>query len=342
LIAQQKKPLKAQGRPSLGFPNNSEILIEQNMEPQQPQQPQPTASGADKRQTQSFLRNMFAQRGLHPKNKLGQNFLIDLNLIDLVLRSAELGRQDLVLEVGTGTGGLTANLARAAGSVLSVEIDRSFHDLARETIGDLDHVRLFRGDILENKNHLNPDVLALIQELTQTYQPQRLKLVANLPYAVATPVISNFLLTDLVFERMVVMVQWEIAERFVAVPSTKSYGSLAVLMQSLADVTILRKLSPTVFWPRPKVESAIVLIQPSAAKKAAIPHLMGFRVFLRELYSHRRKNLRGGLVSLCGRGSKPMVDQKLVELGIDGNVRAEALDVAMHHRLCEAFGTHDR
>ena len=149
------------------------------------------------------------------------------------------------------------------------------------------------GDILQNKNHLNPEVLEHLAQLKEIYHPQRLKLVANLPYAVATPVISNFLLTDLVFERMVVTVQWEIAERLVAQPSTKAYGALAVLIQSLANVTILRKLPPTVFWPKPKVDSAIVLIQPDPEKRAAIPDVQRFRVFLRELYSHRRKNLRG-------------------------------------------------
>lgn len=292
----------------------------------------------DKRQTQSYLRGLFDSRGLRPKNKLGQNFLVDLNLIDFLVRNAELGRQDLVLEIGTGTGSLTALLARQAGSVLSVEIDRSFHELAKETLGEQTHVRLFSGDILQNKNHLNPGVLEEIVKLKETYQPQNLKLIANLPYAVATPVIMNLLLTDLVFERMVVTVQWEIAERLVAEPGNKDYGSLAILVQSLADVSILRKLPPAVFWPRPQVASAIVRINPNAEKRAKLPDVLRFRIFLRDLYAHRRKNLRGALVSLRGRDSKPEVDRKLQELAIDGNIRAEALDIQTHHRLAEAFG----
>lgn len=291
----------------------------------------------DKRQTQSYLRGLFSERGLRPKNKLGQNFLIDLNLVDFVVRSAELDRSDLVLEIGTGTGSLTAHLARLAGSVLSVEIDPSFHQLAKETIGELAHVRLLHADVLANKNHLNPDVLAALAEIKETYQPQRLKLVANLPYAVATPVIANLLMTDLEMERMVVMVQWEIAERLTAVPSTKDYGALAILVQSLADVAILRKLPPAVFWPRPQVASAIVSIRPDPRRKAEIPDLQQFRIFLRDLYAHRRKNLRGGLVSMLGRGSKERVDRTLAEIGIDGNTRAEALDIATHHRLSAAF-----
>ena len=111
------------------------------------------------RQTQSYLRSLFEQNRLTPKNKLGQNFLIDLNLLDFLVRNAELTRADLVLEVGTGTGGLTARLAEHAGAVLSVEIDRSFHELARDAVGDLAHVRLLLADALKNKNQLNPEVL---------------------------------------------------------------------------------------------------------------------------------------------------------------------------------------
>src|SRR6266446_7452706 len=100
-----------------------------------------------KRQTQSYLRNLFDVNGLRPKNKLGQNFLIDLNLVEFVVRNAQLSRQDLVLEVGTGTGSLTAQMARLAGSVLSIEIDPAFHRLAQTTVGKQSHVRLFLGDV---------------------------------------------------------------------------------------------------------------------------------------------------------------------------------------------------
>jgi 16S rRNA (adenine1518-N6/adenine1519-N6)-dimethyltransferase len=290
------------------------------------------------RQTQSYLRELFQTHALRPKNKLGQNFLIDLNALDFIVRMAELTRADLVLEVGTGTGGLTARLAEHAGSVLSVEIDRSFHELARETVGPEPHVRLFHGDILENKNRLNPEVLAALAEMRQTFQPQQLKLVANLPYAVATPVISNLLLTDLPLERMVVMVQWEIAERLAARPATKDFGALSVLVQAITDVEILRKLPPAVFWPRPQVASAIILIRPSAAKRARVPDVLRLRHFLRDLYAHRRKNLRGGLLGLAGRPfAKAEVDARLAALGFDGSVRAETLSVEDHLRLCEGF-----
>jgi 16S rRNA (adenine1518-N6/adenine1519-N6)-dimethyltransferase len=295
------------------------------------------------RQTLSYLQSLFEQRGIEPKKRLGQNFLIDLNLLDLLLRTAELTRDDLVVEVGSGTGSLTARLAEQAGAVLAVEIDADFFMLARETIEDRPHVVLFHADILERKNELNPDVLRAIEPLRQRTGCTRLKLVANLPYAVATPVITNFLLVDVPLERMVVTVQWEIAERLIARPGIKDYGALAVLVQSLAEVEIIRRLRPSVFWPRPQVDSAFVLIRPDSARRKRVIESVGdvqrFRTFLRDLYVHRRKNLRGALAGWpSGRRDKEEVDRKLVELGLNGTVRAEALDVEQHLRLCAAFG----
>ncbi len=293
----------------------------------------------DPRQTLSYLRNLFEERGIKPKNKLGQNFLIDLNLIDLIQRTAELTPQDLAVEIGSGTGSLTARLLGHAGAVLSVEIDTAFHTLVEEGLGGRENLVLFHGDVLANKNRLNPDVLAALEGLRARSGCTRLKLVANLPYAVATPVISNFLLTDLPFERMVVTVQWEIAERLLATPGTKDYGALAVLIQSLADVSLVRKLPPSVFWPRPLVESAIVLIRPNADKRAHVGDVHRFRAFLRDLYAHRRKNLRGALAGFAGHPfAKDEIDRKLAGLGIDGSLRAETLDPEQHLRLSNAFG----
>ncbi len=290
------------------------------------------------RQTQSYLRNLFGSHRLHPKNSLGQNFLIDLNLVDFVVASAELTRADLVLEIGSGTGSLTANLAEHAGSVLSVEIDPAFYELARETVHGFPHARLVNADILKNKNQLNPDILQHLEDLTRTYKPQKRKLVANLPYAVATPVISNLLIAGVEIERMVVMVQWEIAEKMISQPNTKEYGALAVMVQSLADVEILRRLPPDVFWPRPKVDSGIICIRPNAEKRARVKNVQDLRNFLRDLYSHRRKNLRGGLISATGnQHSKEVVDRKLAELGYTGTERAETLSIDQHLQLCEAF-----
>jgi 16S rRNA (adenine1518-N6/adenine1519-N6)-dimethyltransferase len=292
------------------------------------------------RQTLSYLRNLFEERGIQPKSKLGQNFLIDLNLLDLLLRSAELTREDLAVEIGTGTGSLTVRLAQEAGSVLGVEIDPAFYELTRQAVADFANVVLLHHDVLRNKNEFAPEVLSVLDELRQRSGCMRLKLTANLPYAVAVPVITNFLLSELPFERMVVTVQWEIAERLRAQPGTKHYGALAVLVQNLADVELIRQLPPAAFWPRPQVASAIVRIRPSAAKRARVGDVLGLRHFLRDLYVHRRKNLRAALVSWpSGRMDRAEVDRRLAELGLDGTVRAEALDLEQHLRLCAAFGS---
>lgn len=291
------------------------------------------------RQTLSYLLGLFRQHNIKPKNKLGQNFLIDLNLIDLIVRTAQLSKSDLAVEIGSGTGSLTARLAAQAGAVLSVELDPAFHALAQKAVQGQEHVKLMLADVLQNKNLLNPAVVAALEELRRQSGCQTLKLVANLPYAVAVPVISNFLLSDFPIERMVVTVQWEIAERLLAEPATKNYGALAVLVQSLADVTLIRRLPPAVFFPRPKVASAIVLIRPNATKRRHVGDVPRFRAFLRELYTHRRKNLRGALTGLPhGRFNKEEVDQKLAKLGINGIIRAESLSIEDHLRLCAEFG----
>jgi 16S rRNA (adenine1518-N6/adenine1519-N6)-dimethyltransferase len=304
---------------------------------------EPTPNLPHPRQTLSYLQQLFRERGITPKNKLGQSFLIDLNLVDLIVRTAELTAADLAIEIGSGTGSLTAQLINHAGAVLSVEIDPAFHCMVTELLGHRERVILLHADALKNKNHLNSQVFEAIQTLRERTGCHQLKLVANLPYAVATPVITNFLLSNLPFERMVVTVQWEIAERLIARPESKDYGALTVLVQSLADVELVRRLGRGVFFPRPKVESAIVLIRPLAVKRSKITTRLGdvqrLRNFLRDLYTHRRKNLRGALAGLpSGRREKVEVDHQLANLGIDGAVRAETLDVEQHLRLCEVFG----
>ncbi len=298
----------------------------------QPELPSP-------RQTLSYIRHLLQSRGIQPKNKLGQNFLVDLNLLDLIIQTADLSKDDAVLEVGTGTGSLTARLSDRAGAVVSVEVSADFHRLASGMLAGRPNLTLLHADVLERKNEINPDVLAAWDEAANKAGCSRRKLVANLPYAVATPVIGNLLVLDLAIERMVVMIQWELAERMIAAPSTKDYGALSVLVQSLTDVHIVRRLGPQVFWPMPKVDSAIVLIQPNAEKRKRIPDSKCFRAFLRDLYTHRRKNLRQALAGWpTGRKDKKEVDAKLAELGIDGSIRAETLDLEQHRRLCEAFG----
>ncbi|MCS7159997.1 MAG: 16S rRNA (adenine(1518)-N(6)/adenine(1519)-N(6))-dimethyltransferase RsmA [Gemmatales bacterium] len=294
------------------------------------------------RQTLSYVRGLLEAHGLRPKNKLGQSFLIDLNFLDFMIRQAQLSRDDLVIEIGSGTGSLTAKIAAQAGHVLSVEIDAGFFELAQENTEQFDNVTLLLADILEKKSQLNPEVLGQIQRLWQSGKWHHMKLVSNLPFVVATPVIVNFLLSDLPLELLLVTIQWELAARLEAQPATKDYSAVSVIVQALADVEVLRRMPPQLFWPRPKVDSALVRIIPRPEKRAAIRDLGWFHRLVRDIYLHRRKNLRGALEPLYkGQLTREQLDELLRQHGFDPLGRAEALSVADHIRLSEVLPRYD-
>lgn len=280
------------------------------------------------RQTRSYLMALFQQHGFNPRTDLGQNFLIDVNLIEFVVRNAELGPHDVVLEVGAGTGGMTAFLAAAAARVISVEIDRNMYQLASAAVQDCPNVTLINQDILKNKNTLAPEIVARIRSELDSLPGSQLKLVANLPYSVATPVISNLIASDLPWKRMVATIQWELGEKMAAEPGDPNYGALSVWLQAQSSVRILRKLGPKVFWPRPKVDSAIVSIWRDRKLAARIEDRAFFLDFLRRLFHHRRKLLRSVLVRMYRKQiDKQQVDQLLNELGYAPDLRAERMDV---------------
>jgi 16S rRNA (adenine1518-N6/adenine1519-N6)-dimethyltransferase len=211
------------------------------------------------------------------------------------------------------------------------------------------NVRVLNRDALAGKSTLDPDVLDNLRAGLAAAPGRRPKLVANLPYHIATPLVSNLLVhPELCPARIAITIQLELAGRMIAEPGTEAYGALSVLVQALADASIVRTLPPTVFWPRPKVDSAIVLIVPRPEKRAAIDDLPWFHHVVRQVFLHRRKNLRGVLHSLGrDRWTKPEVDAMLEGIGLTGLVRAEAMNVeefiglaaALKERLGEASGS---
>lgn len=294
--------------------------------------------GSSNNQTRAYLMKRFETLGIHPRGKLGQNFLIDLNLLHLLHQSAQLDRNDVVLEVGTGTGSLTGAMAQEAGQIVTVEVDAVMHEMAKQEHWDKENIRFLFADILENKNRLNQEVLNVVrEELAKT--PGRLfKLCANLPYQIATPLMSNLLLTDIPPYSMTVTIQKEVGDRIVAKPRTKDYGALAVWMQSQCDCRIVRIMPPTVFWPRPKVDSAIVQLVYNEKKRAKIPNLRYFHEFVRALFFHRRKFIRSVLCSAFkNRLEKDVVDRILEEMNLKGEIRAETLEVKKILALSEKF-----
>lgn len=289
------------------------------------------------RQTLTFLRRRFEQAGIRPRGDLGQNFLIDLNLLRVLVDVAEVGQNDVVLEVGAGTGALTAMLAEQAAQVLSVEVDRDLYRLAGETLAELPNVRLLNQDALKNKNHLHPQLLGAMEEELAGHAQARFKLVANLPYHVATPLISNLLALDRPPHTMTVTTQRELAERIVARPRLKGYGALSVWVQSQCRARIVRPLPPSAFWPRPKVFSSIVHIAYDPRRRDRIDDREFFHQFVRRLFLHRRKFLRAQVLSALDRKTpKDRIDAVLAELGIDPQCRAEELDVEAMLRLSDA------
>jgi 16S rRNA (adenine1518-N6/adenine1519-N6)-dimethyltransferase len=288
------------------------------------------------RQTVSYLQKCFQQARIQPQTKFGQNFLIDLNLVQMIADTAQLSKRDVVLEVGTGMGSLTTIMAAKAGHVVTVEIDHYLAPLARDEFTNLDNVTLLEMDALKNKHNFEPLVIDTLREKMASIPGARLKLVANLPYNVATPIISNMLNVDPWPARMVVTIQRELAERICAPIRTKDYSSLTVWMQSQCRCEIVRVMQPSVFWPRPKVESAILDIQPQTVLRDRIPDREHFHQLVRKIFLHRRKFLRSALFSAVkDQMDKTDVDTVLAKMDLDGTVRAEQLTPQQLLELCE-------
>jgi 16S rRNA (adenine1518-N6/adenine1519-N6)-dimethyltransferase len=291
------------------------------------------------RQTQSYLRALFMERGISPQHRLGQHFLIDLNILDLIVKESDASPSDVILEVGCGTGALTSLLAARGASVISVDVDRAMAELTSKAVAGYPNVRVLQLDALANKNTMNPSLLESVRAALAAGPDRRFKVVANLPYAVATPVITNLLVhPELCPALFVVTVQRELAERLCAPPASAEYGAVSVIVQALADVSIVRSLPPSVFWPRPKVDSAVVAILPSGEKRAAVGDVAWFHEFVRRVFLHRRKYLRHTLAAAWrDRWSKAEVDAWLEKDGLSGQVRAEALNTEEFVALAQAL-----
>ena len=239
---------------------------------------------------------------LRPKKEFGQHFLVDENILGVIGRLAELGPDDVVLEIGPGLGVLTRYLAERVALVHAVEIDRSLES----HLADLPNVRLELGDALQ---------LGLAD-----LEPPPGKLVSNLPYNVATPIVVESLDGLLLVERWCVMVQREVADRFFATPGTKAYGAVSVLVQLAAERTGFHPVSRTVFRPQPNVDSALV-----AFRRRPLPERFAqVKRVVDASFAHRRKTLPNSL-SLAGVASREEAVEALAGLGRPAAVRAEAL-----------------
>lgn len=254
-------------------------------------------------QTKQQIEFLLNSAGVSPNQRLGQHFLIDLNLMRLLIESAGIRRDDIVLEVGCGTGSLTEGLVEAAGRVIAVEYDDTLAQIASGQFEDYDNIDIINSDVLESKHTICRDVLEAIQKAANELGG-RLMLVANLPYNVAASVMANLISGPVVAQGMYVTVQKEVAERCTAAPGGKHYGLLTILMSATGQAKIIRKLKPSVFWPRPAVDSAMMSFIRNEQKVAQIHNIGFFGEVVSLFMGHRRKMLKACVKLAAGRLEK--------------------------------------
>jgi 16S rRNA (adenine1518-N6/adenine1519-N6)-dimethyltransferase len=271
------------------------------------------------------VRGLLAAHDLRPSRALGQNFLADPNTARRIVRLARVSPGDRVLEVGPGVGSLTVALAEAVspdGEVLALELDRHLLPVLHEVVGDLPQVRVAHGDALR------VDYDALLGDARPW------TMVSNLPYNVATPLMARLLDEVPGLEILSVMVQKEVAERLVAPPGTPACGAISVKVAYYATASIVGVVPPTVFLPRPKVDSAIARFERRSAPPVEVPSADGLFRLARTGFAQRRKTLRQALRPLVG----ARAEEVLAGAGIAPMIRAETLSLEQWAALARAAG----
>lgn len=264
-----------------------------------------------------ITKQMLLHYGLNPKKKFGQNFLINEDILDNIVDISDVSSEDDVIEIGPGIGALTAKLAKRAHKVLAVEIDHELISVLSQTLANYTNISILESDILK------VDFDEVIKRFGLNVD--HIKIVANLPYYITTPILL-FLLKqkEVHFESITVMVQKEVAERMTSAPGNKDYGSLTLLIQYYMNAELVLKVDKTYFMPQPKVDSAVV----NLTKKSNFVRFNNERSLfkvIRECFNHRRKNLLNNLVNLTGKKNKTVLLQIFDEMNIDKNIRAEKL-----------------
>ena len=257
------------------------------------------------------------KHGFKFSKSLGQNFLIDDNVIDKIIDGARVKEGDKVIEVGPGIGTLTREMAKRAEKVVAVEIDKNLIPILKETLSDFDNTEVVNEDILK------VDINKLVDE--KLYGGP-VKLIANLPYYITTPIVMKFLEEDIPVTDIVVMVQKEVADRMNAVPSTKDYGALSVAVQYYCDTEIVAKAPRHMFIPQPKVDSTVIGLHIREEKKYKADNEQLFFKTVKAAFGQRRKTLLNSLSSM-GVLDKAKIKEVLAEAGIDEKRRGETLSI---------------
>lgn len=264
---------------------------------------------------------IMAKYNLKVKKSLGQNFLIDPNILRKIVGQAELTKQSAAIEIGPGIGALTEHLARESGKVLAFEIDQRLLPVLKDTLSPYDNISVVHSDILKT------DVLAAIEEELAGYDD--IMVVANLPYYVTTPIILKLLLEKLPIRGLVVMLQKEVAERITAKPGTKAYGSLSIAIQYYTEAEMALTVPKSVFLPQPNVDSAVIRMTKREKPEVEVIDEDFFFKVTRGSFVQRRKTILNNLQAAMpqGKEKKEFVLKALEEAGIEPSRRGETLSI---------------
>ncbi|WP_020006511.1 16S rRNA (adenine(1518)-N(6)/adenine(1519)-N(6))-dimethyltransferase RsmA [Salinicoccus albus] len=281
--------------------------------------------------TAGRTKQVLKTHGFDVKKSLGQNFIVDLNVINSVLDKADIGTQTGVIEVGPGIGSLTEQLAKRAGKVMAFEIDQRLIPVLQDTLSPYDNITIINGDIL--KADIDRAIKGYFEGMEEVI------VVANLPYYITTPIIMNFLEQNLPIGRYYVMMQKEVGERISALPDTKSYGSLSIAIDYYTNARTVQIVPKTVFMPNPNVDSIVVEMVKREKKKVEIDDEALFFRLTRTAFAQRRKTILNNYISAFENGKqlKNEIKELLESAGIDPKRRGESLTIeeysGIYHEL---------
>ena len=273
-------------------------------------------------------KEILKQYGIKPNKKLGQSFLIDINVINKITYAANISQGDIVVEIGAGIGVLTENIARKAKRVIAVEIDRNLVDVLKDKLGSYENVEVHSGDILKFD----------FNSVSETHN-SKIKIIGNVPYNISSPLIFRLISFRPVISDFMLMLQKEIVQRLISVPNNKIYGVPSVILQMFASVEKILDVPSTCFYPQPKVESAVVK---GAFRDKPLVHLQDkifFTGLVKAAFAQRRKMLINNLKNskLLADIEEGKIKEVLSSVGIDGKRRGETLSVEEFGKLSNLF-----
>ncbi len=275
-----------------------------------------------------ITKDIIQRYGFKFTKSLGQNFLINESILDEIVESADISDDDVVLEIGTGIGTLTSKLCERAKKVIAVEIDKNLLPILQETLSDFDNITIINKDILK---------IDINEELTNLGINQKIKVVANLPYYITTPIIMKILEEKVNIDCMVLMLQKEVANRINATTSTKDYGSLSIAVQYYCDTDIVCKVPKNSFIPEPNVDSLVIKLSVNEKRKVDIQDEDLFFKIVRGSFSKRRKTILNSLAGYENLVDKEKIEKILEKANIDTKRRGETLSIYEFAILTKAY-----